>query len=495
MRVLHILWIIGKYSVLYLLISLHVKNTPKHRLLRKFFEDTGGSFIKFGQLLAMRVDVLPNEYTLELLELLDNVKPFPYHQVQEIFIRELGSPPEKVFKDFQKKPFASASFSQVHGAKLPDGTIVAVKILRPGIEDQVKADYIIIKFLAFVGDMIYKIDALPWKEFAQEFEKWTSQELDYHIEAENTETMRLNLLNDPTVVIPKMYFRFSTKRILVEQYIEGVHLARVLRGLKNGRLKPEQLTEMGISLSKIPQLLITTILKQYFLYGRYHADPHPGNILLLPKNRIALIDFGIMGNEIPGNKTSFIKMIKYDIDLKFKEASYYAADFAGDELKQMIASTFPAHIHHDEVNQFMKVLTDHFSQKVEEMFQKSVSDINSLKKDSATLLLEVLKEANKYRIKIPQEAVAFLRTLSIFGLMAKQLNHSFLISAGIKNFFSEYESSIPIQEETIPLSYKRIGRERAMEKLQNWMSYLIEKDPVVFDLVNNYIKRYNLTEP
>src|SRR3990167_7927741 len=119
-RFIYIIGVLTKYSFIYILINLNLYSKPKEKLFRNFFEEAGGTFIKFGQLLALRVDVLPSEYALEMLDLLDNVKPFPYHDVTEIFLQDLGATPEKVFKDFQKEPFASASFGQVHAAKLED---------------------------------------------------------------------------------------------------------------------------------------------------------------------------------------------------------------------------------------------------------------------------------------------------------------------------------------------------------------------------------------
>ena len=134
-RFLFIISLLTKYFFIYLLLRFGLYKKSKKKILRNFFEEAGGSFIKFGQLLALRVDVLPKEYSLEMIGLFDNVKPFPYEDVERTFLQELGATPQKIFKDFQKVPFASASFGQVHGAKLENDHIVAVKVLRPGIED------------------------------------------------------------------------------------------------------------------------------------------------------------------------------------------------------------------------------------------------------------------------------------------------------------------------------------------------------------------------
>lgn len=494
MRLLYILGILIKYSFLFFLTKIKIYNIPTSKLLYNFFGDAGGSFIKFGQLLAMRVDILPPEYTLELINLLDNVKHSSYKEVRQVFLQELGATPEKIFKDFQKEPFASASFAQVHGAKLEDNTIVAVKILRPGIEQKIQIDFFIVDILAFIADIFYKIEALPWKEFSKEFRKWTLKELDYHIEAKNTERARLAFIDSKYTVIPKIYFRYSTKRILVEEYIEGIHLGRVLRGFRDGRLNREELLKRGVDIKKTVRIITSELFKQLFFHGFFHADPHPGNIILLPDGKIGMIDFGIIGEKMPGKQSSFIKSLRYDTELKFKEAAYYFADFSGGKLRQLIASAFPASVDERYIDEFMRTLTDHFSKQVEHMYLTSRDNINSLKKDSASLLVEVLRAANKYKIKIPSQAVLFIRALGIFGLLAKELDSTYEIGYELKVFFEKYYDKIIVKDDPIAISSQRINRERALEKLNNWMTYLLEKDPEVYNLVNTYIKRYNIVE-
>ena len=178
LRFFYIGGIIIKYAILYLLMRIGLYHVPQNKVIKRFFEEAGGSFIKFGQLLALRVDILPKEYSLDMIDLLDNVKPFSYGDVKEVFLADLGAAPEKIFKDFQKEPFASGSFGQVHAAKLEDGTIVAVKIMRPGIEERVQADFITITVLAFLADYFFRISGLSWREFADEFKQWTLKELD-----------------------------------------------------------------------------------------------------------------------------------------------------------------------------------------------------------------------------------------------------------------------------------------------------------------------------
>lgn len=494
LRFFYICGILLKYAFLYVLIRFNISHTPLNKLIKKIFEDAGGSFIKFGQLLSLRVDILPKEYSIDMFDLLDNVKAFSYDDVKEVFISDLGATPEKIFIDFQKEPFASGSFGQVHAAKLDDQTIVAVKILRPGIEETVQADFLVITFLAYIGDLFFKISGFSWREFAEEFKRWTIQELDYHIEAEHAQRMIHNLEPDDHLVIPKIYDRYSTKRILVQEYIEGVHLSRVFRGLKDGRLTHDEMKKMGYDLKALSSLLSQELLKQYFIHGFFHADLHPGNIILLPNNKIALIDFGIVGESLASNQEEFMHFIKAAGDFKFKEATFYFATIAGKDLRRMIMSAFPASIDQEQVNDFLRVLTDHFSQVVERIFQENRTALNTKKTDYTVMLMKILAASENYKIKLPREFAIFIKTLSTLGLLCKEMDYDYRVNKEIKLFFERN----PI--ETMPLpparntTYRRISRERAFEQLNNWLAYLIEVDPAIYKLVNTYITQYNLVD-
>ncbi len=492
-RFIHICFVLIKYGFLFLLLKIGIYKKPPGNFIRQFFEEAGGSFIKFGQLLALRVDVLPKEYSLEMLDLLDNVKPFAYSYVKEIFLSDLGAAPEKIFKDFQKKPFASGSFGQVHAAKLEDGTIVAVKIMRPGIEEAIKTDFLIITFLALLAEVFFKISGISWKEFAEEFKSWTLKELDYLVEADNAELLYRNKAPDSPFVIPQIHHRLSTRRILVQDYIDGYPLSRVLRGLKDGRLTYEMLLELDVDIKKIPRVITSGLLEQFLFHGFFHADLHPGNVIILPGGKIGLIDFGIMGKWIPDNQLSFVRFLRSIGNFSFKESTYHFSNLVSDDLKQMIQSAFPASIDQENIDSFIRVLTDHFSESVEKTIRGSLGDLKEMKKDYTVLLFEILNSAQSYKIQVPSEMAIFVKALSTLSLVAKELDKEFYIHKELKKFFDKYkDEDFPISNSRSP--YKRMSRERALERLSNWLSYLIEADPVLYKVVNSYITKYNVVD-
>lgn len=494
LRFFYIVGILVRYLFFYILLKLHLYSKSKPKLIRSFFEEAGGSFIKFGQLLALRADVLPKEYSLELLDLFDNIKPFPYSDVVVIFLEELGATPEKIFKDFQKEPFASASFGQVHGAKLENDHIVAVKILRPGIEDAVMVDFFVIDILAFLADLFFKIDALPWKEFASEFKKWTKKELDYRIEAENITKMHKNTSVNKNIVVPNVYLHLSTQKILVEDYIEGIPLSRVLRGLKDGRLIHQDLEKMGIDIKKVPVTLTQELLRQFFMDDVFHADPHPGNILLLKNGQIALLDFGIIGESKMYNRADFLRFVESSTRtdyVNFKEAIYHFAHFSSEELKTIIGSSLPATTSEKQLKEIINLLSTHFAQTVLKFTTVGRPLIEEMKKDYTVFYLEIIKAGQRFKVKLPTQAVVFIRLLSIIGLLSKQLDNTYKLGDEFKYFFKIHPLETLIKEEDhVPL-FKRINREKAIEKLNGWLSYLVEIDPPLYQLVKEKFKEYN----
>jgi predicted unusual protein kinase regulating ubiquinone biosynthesis (AarF/ABC1/UbiB family) len=497
LRFIGIIFLLLKYFFIFLLLKFNLYKKPKQKIIRGFFEEMGGAFIKFGQLLALRVDVLPKEYSLEMLDLFDNVKSFSYGDVEQVFLEEMGATPDKIFKDFQKEPFASASFGQVHGAKLENDRIVAVKILRPGIETKVAIDFLIIDIFAFVADLFFKIEALTWKEFAKEFKQWTKDELDYQIEAVNLEKMYRNISVNPAIEVPKVYPQISTRRILVEDYIEGIPLSRILRGLKDGRLTVEKLLGMGIDIKKVPSIFTQELIREFLMDDIFHADPHPGNILVLKHDKIALLDFGIIGQTIKNNRASFVKFLETEVkaDLEglknLKEPIYYFADFTSEELKSVIGSSLPASFSQERLEEIMKLLAEHFAEAVFKLASTGIPQINTLKKDYAMLFLQIVKAAQEYKIRLPENTAVFIRALSIVGFLSKELNRDYKLNGEIKTFFEANPPETFLKDSDYSSSFKRINRERALEKLNSWLSYLAERDNSLYQLVKEKLKEYN----
>jgi len=255
------------------------------RRLRMVCEDLGPTFVKLGQLLSTRSDLLPEAYTTELAALRDDVRPFPFSEAEAILAAEYKRPLSEVFAAIDPVPVASASISQVHRAQLRDGRIVALKVRRPGIEKIVQADLDILKNLAQLAER-----RLPFLQIygpvtlAREFERTLKRELDFNIERRTMIRCRVQFSGEPTAHIPFVISEYSSARVIAMEFVGGVSV-NDLDGLK----------EMGVLPADVAVRGARILLTQIFEFGFFHADPHPGNLRVLPGGIVAPLDYGMFG--------------------------------------------------------------------------------------------------------------------------------------------------------------------------------------------------------
>ena len=254
--------------------------------VRMALEELGPTFVKLGQMLSTRPDLIAVEFIEELSILQDRVPPFSYTEVSKIIESELGGLPENIFEHFEESPLAAASIGQVHRARLKDGEEVVVKVQRPGIRKIIEVDLEIMLHLASLMERhLEEFQVNRPARIVEEFARTLEKEIDYTIEASHTERFSRQFIDDATVYVPKVFRETTTERVLTMEYIEGVKASEIERIDKEG-LDRKVITARGADL----------ILKQVFNHGFFHADPHPGNIFVLPGNVICYLDFGMMGS-------------------------------------------------------------------------------------------------------------------------------------------------------------------------------------------------------
>lgn len=253
--------------------------------IRLGFEELGPTFIKFGQILSTRGDLLPSDLVEELKKLQDKVPPFPGKEAIRLVENELGRPLKELFAEFSQEPIAAASISQVHEARTSKGVHMAVKVQRPGIKHIIDTDLeIMLKLAASLEKHVQDLKNAQLVNLVKEFVLSIHKELNFSSEAANIERFGNNLNNDPSVHVPLCYRRYSTGKVLSMEFVEGTKISEAERFEELG-LNPKLITQRGTDL----------MLKQIFEHGFFHADPHPGNILVLPDNVICFLDFGMMG--------------------------------------------------------------------------------------------------------------------------------------------------------------------------------------------------------
>ena len=353
---------------------------PEHRLnaperLRMAFEELGPSFIKLGQVLACRPDMLPLEYAQELCKLTDSVSPYPFEQAKEIIEQDLGAPLDALFAEFDPAPVAAASIAQVHQAVLPDGTEVIVKVQRPSIGRIIARDISILRGLAELIEA-HMPEMAPYnvRGVVEEFARTINRELDFFMEASNAAQLRKNFEKSGELHIPAVFSNVSSKRVLVLEKLEGVRIDDF-----------EALDRQGFDRHDLAKKGAAAFFQMVFQDGFFHADPHPGNIFVLKDGRLALVDFGIVGRVTEENMEyfakSFLALVNHDYDSLVQQ--YMSLGFVAEEVV--------------DLERFHRELKEDFSELLEPYYGMKVKQI-----DFGTYVDRVTQILLRHHLRLPQ---------------------------------------------------------------------------------------------
>ncbi|MBU2634113.1 MAG: AarF/ABC1/UbiB kinase family protein [Nanoarchaeota archaeon] len=360
---------------------------PKH--LRLSMEELSGPFIKLGQLLSLRPDLISKEYAKEFEKLQDQVPSFEYNIVKSTIESEFNKSIHDIFLKFEKQPIAAASVGQVHKAILKSGKKVAVKVQRPNIQELFKTDIDILYKLTPIIEKHYPdLKQYNLKQIIKEFEDYTQNELNYLTEAKNVEIFYKNFLYDPKIKIPLPYKDYTTKKILTLEFIDGKEISKVKLNKKEKK--------------QVVKTVANCFLTQVLEYGVFHADPHPGNIFI-SKNKLVLLDFGIVG--------------KISQDLRKKIENLFIALVQGDRV--LISDSFiNLNIVKQDINleEFREDLSSHLGN----YYNVSISKINI-----STLMYDLLTLAKKYNMKFPPNFVLLIKAIATTEGFGRDLDPDF----------------------------------------------------------------------
>jgi ubiquinone biosynthesis protein len=274
-------WWIGWWFLLFFMTGKARRQEWFGQVVLDLFRDLGATFIKVGQIMSTRPDLIPDHISRALEQLQDDVGPFPFDAVVRTLERDLGKPMSQLFAEFAPVPLASASVSQVHKARLPGGRIIAVKVRRPNVVELCTFDLAVMRIGARILNTIPSIATLAPIDTVEEFGRAVFAQLDFRIEARNNRRFRENFRGNDTVVFPEVIESLSTERILSMSFIEGTKILAT----RNTRSDPKRVARLGLAV----------LLKMIFEDGFVHADLHPGNIFITPDDKIALLDLGLVG--------------------------------------------------------------------------------------------------------------------------------------------------------------------------------------------------------
>ncbi len=362
--------------------------------LRIALEELGPTFIKFGQLLSTRADLVPREYIQALDMLLDKVPPFPGDEARRIIEAELKTPMEALVAEFDETPLAAASIAQVHRARLWNGEQVVFKVRRPGITNIVKQDVdILYRLAALIERYVPDLAFLNASAHVEEFDRAIGEEMDFVREAENCARFRANFENSSDVYVPRVYPDLNTEQVLVMEYIEGIRIDDV-----------ERLRAAGFDLQALAQKGSDALFKMILMDGFFHADPHPGNLLVLADGRLSFIDFGIVGRVrgelLQACGDTFVALIRRDYDALARQSVNLG--FVPDEVDLM---------------RYRQEMRADLENAIEPLVGRKLRQIPAMAYVERTMGLAV-----KHRLRLPQELFLIAKCLVAFEAVFRRLS-------------------------------------------------------------------------
>lgn len=494
-----------KFSIIFILRLVWLFPASYPKIMRQFFEQAGGALIKIGQILALRYELLPPQYCWELSELFDNVPPLTQSQVYETIYQELGKQPNEIFALFGEQPIASASFAQVHKAVLLDGRVVAVKIQRPGLEIAVKTDFRFLRFISAILSIFLHFKAIRIKEILEELEQTTQKELDFRMEKDNAEVIRQNIENNERFIVPKTYTEFTTNKVLIQDFVEGINLNDILRVQQ--RRSNKILPKLDVNLDTVALDIAAEIARQYIVCGIYHSDPHPGNIILTKDDKIAFVDFGIVGHSKPYDRALFWDFVHpVAVELNPVEAANALLRLGLRPIEDRVR--FLAQDKDEAVKIFFEIVQE-LASTSEKSFGTIVTDwshsignpAESLyNRSTAVALLKAMKLAEKYNVHFQKDLILFIRTLVIADMMAMQISPTFKISRALQQFASAHQEQLAdlkklvqttptISNEQLTDPWDQDTRDLTKEYIIDWFQDLIDNRPSLYKKIRPLVQR------
>ncbi len=380
------------------------QTTPYEERIRQAFEELGPTFIKLGQILSTRTDLLPMPLCLELQKLQDKAPEFPYEEMEEIVEKELGKSVLDVFEYIETTPLGSASLAQVHAAKFKTGQDVILKVQRPGIEKTVKSDVELIFWFAQMLEYYWE-DSKFYNpvEVVLKFKKEILKELDFRREKANIEKFAKLMKNEKNLKVPVVYDELTTSKLLVMEKIKGYKITQIneISGDIDRKLTAKNVTRL--------------MLKQIFQTGFFHADPHPGNIFVCQNGKISFIDFGLMGNLRESSKEN-LSLLLFAITGKDINEIIYVLKKMGSIEDEFDSRKLE--------NDIFEIVEEYYTLKLEEI---KISEV----------LVKILKIISNHQIRIPGDLYTLIIALITFEGVLSLLDPDFMLSEQLEPFIKK----------------------------------------------------------
>jgi ubiquinone biosynthesis protein len=426
------------------------KDVPRAVRIRRVLEDLGPIFIKFGQLLSTRRDLLPDDIALELARLQDNVPSFPSEQARQIVEKAYKKPLNELFAAFDAEPLASASIAQVHAAQLLSGEKVVVKIVRPGIESTIRSDLELLYTIAELAERYWQeAKRLRPLEVVAEYEKTIIDELDLMREAASASQLRRNFEDSALLYVPEVHWPLTRPNVMVMERISGTPVSDIKR-----------LNKMGVDLKQLAENGVEIFFTQVFGHNFFHADMHPGNIFVSPEGQYIAVDFGIMGTLSPedqrylaGNFLAFFHREYRKVAELHVESGWVPAGTRIDEFESAIRTV------------------------CEPIFDRPLQDISF-----GHLLLRLFQTARRFNMQVQPQLVLLQKTLLNIEGLGRQLYPELDLWQTAKPFLERWMS-------------EQLGVRSLVKSLKDNSTFWTEKFPEMPQMLYDALKRHQPGQP
>jgi len=429
------------------------KRAPRGQRLREALQDLGPIFIKFGQMLSTRKDLLPENIAEELVALQDKVPPFDGLEARKIIEKAYGESIDDLFDEFNNVPLASASVAQVHTAKLKDGKEIVVKVLRPNILPVIARDIEILKIIARLAER-YSKDARRLRaiEIVEDYEKTILDELDLMREAANASQLRRNFEHSKELYIPEIYWDYTRRNVMVMERIHGVSMAGI-----------EQMKTSGVNMQRLSELGVEIFFTQVFTHNFFHADMHPGNLFVdttdIEKPRYIAVDFGIVGTLSPNDQRylaeNFLAFFKRDYNRVAQlhvDSGWVPEGTRVDEFESAIRSV------------------------CEPIFERPLKDISF-----GQLLLRLFQTARRFDMEVQPQLVLLQKTLLNIEGLGRQIYPDLDLWKTAKPFLEKWMND-------------QVGMSALLRGFKKNLPYIAEKMPDMPELIFDAIKKVSSGE-
>lgn len=433
--------------------------------LRHTLQTLGPTFIKLGQIASSRHDLIPKEIADELAKLQDDVAAFAYENTVSIIEKELGMEVNDLFATLDPEPLATASIGQVHAATLFSGEEVVIKIQRPDIEKTVQTDLEILRDLARLMD-----DKIKWartyhlRDMIEDFSYSLYNELNYIKEARNGERLQRQFKDDPSIKIPSIYWEYTTKKVLTMERIDGIKISDL-----------ETMDKEGVNRRLIANKVADAMLRQVLEYGFFHGDPHPGNIFVLPNNRIAFIDFGMVGHLLGETRHHFLNLL---LQLKQENAKGMIKTFSKMELLNGV----------DDIRSLERDL----DMLLAKYYDASLEEINI-----GQVIMEIFQISFQYNMDIPKDISIIGKAMLTVEEIIKRLDPTFRIIKAIEPYGEKILKDKLHPKRLLEQSYSEISENvellKDLPKDVKQITNLIKRGKVQFEMniteMQSFLKR------